>query len=114
MIFLVPRRRNARAAGDEDERNPAMELSLTQFIDGIYQATGGPQEDPSGGFSHGGWSVPFGEEFSAFMTEVFDQADAFLLGRRHLPQQRHTGIRNLRIVIDVTPTTSPPTALMST
>jgi dihydrofolate reductase len=62
-----------------------MELSLTQFItlDGIYQAPGGPQEDPSGGFTHGGWSVPFGDEdFGAFMTEVFDRADAFLLGRR--------------------------------
>jgi hypothetical protein len=41
-----------------------MELSLTQFItlDGIYQAPGGPQEDPSGGFTHGGWSVPFGDD----------------------------------------------------
>lgn len=62
-----------------------MELSFTQFItlDGVYQAPGGPQEDPSGGFTHGGWSAPYGDEdFGASMTEVFQQVDVFLLGRR--------------------------------
>ncbi|MFD0363928.1 dihydrofolate reductase family protein [Nocardia sp. GCM10030253] len=62
-----------------------MELSLTQFVtlDGVYQAPGGPREDPSGGFTHGGWSAPFGDDdFGAFMVEVFEQVDAFLLGRR--------------------------------
>lgn len=60
-------------------------LSLTQFvtIDGVYQAPGGPEEDPSGGFEHGGWSVPYGDEdFGAFMNEVFARPTAFLLGRR--------------------------------
>ncbi|MFD4182881.1 dihydrofolate reductase family protein [Rhodococcus sp. NPDC058514] len=62
-----------------------MKLTVTTFVtlDGVYQAPGGPQEDPSGGFIHGGWSVPFGDEdFGRFMTEVFDEADAFLLGRK--------------------------------
>lgn len=62
-----------------------MKLSSTMFItlDGVYQAPGGPQEDPSGGFTHGGWSYPYGDEdFGRFMTGVFDHADAFLLGRR--------------------------------
>ncbi|WP_040775699.1 dihydrofolate reductase family protein [Nocardia pneumoniae] len=62
-----------------------MELSLTQFVtvDGVCQAPGGPQEDTSGGFPHGGWSVPFGDaDFGAFVDEVFERADAFLLGRR--------------------------------
>ncbi|MEU2035614.1 dihydrofolate reductase family protein [Nocardia amamiensis] len=62
-----------------------MELSLTQFVtvDGVYQAPGGPQEDTSGGFTHGGWSVPFGDaDFGAFVDEVFERVDAFLLGRR--------------------------------
>ncbi|MEV0294002.1 dihydrofolate reductase family protein [Nocardia sp. NPDC050710] len=62
-----------------------MELSLTQFltIDGVCQAPGGPEEDTSGGFTHGGWSFPFGDEaFGAFVSEVFDRVDAFLLGRR--------------------------------
>lgn len=60
-------------------------LSLTQFLtlDGVHQAPGGPQEDPSGGFEHGGWSVPFGDEdFGRYMTEVFTRPTAFLLGRR--------------------------------
>ncbi|WP_280260251.1 dihydrofolate reductase family protein [Nocardia abscessus] len=62
-----------------------MELSLTQFVtlDGVCQAPGGPQEDTSGGFTHGGWSVPFGDEdFGAFVDSAFDRVDAFLLGRR--------------------------------
>ncbi|MEU7297637.1 dihydrofolate reductase family protein [Streptomyces exfoliatus] len=60
-------------------------LSLTQFLtlDGVHQAPGGPQEDPSGGFEHGGWSVPFGDEdFGQYMNEVFTRPTAFLLGRR--------------------------------
>ncbi|MEV5080087.1 hypothetical protein AB0K74_15050 [Streptomyces sp. NPDC056159] len=36
-----------------------------------------------GGFSQGGWSVPYGDEgFGRLMAEVFDRAGASLLGRR--------------------------------
>ncbi|MFI1015207.1 dihydrofolate reductase family protein [Streptomyces sp. NPDC020965] len=61
------------------------QLSITSFVtlDGVMQAPGGPDEDPSGGFDQGGWSVPYGDEdFGRFVTEVFDRAGAFLLGRR--------------------------------
>lgn len=60
-------------------------LTLTSFVtlDGVYQAPGGPKEDPRGGFEHGGWSVPYGDEdFGRFVGEALERADAFLLGRR--------------------------------
>ncbi|WP_329124968.1 dihydrofolate reductase family protein [Streptomyces sp. NBC_01465] len=62
-----------------------MKITLTQFLtlDGVYQAPGGPEEDPSGGFTHGGWTFPYDDEdFGAFVTENFSRVDAFLLGRR--------------------------------
>lgn len=61
-----------------------MKITFTQFLtlDGVFQAPGGPDEDRGGGFEHGGWSVPYGDEdFGAFIDQVFEQADAFLLGR---------------------------------
>jgi dihydrofolate reductase len=47
------------------------------------QAPGGPGEDPDGGFAHGGWSAPYGDEdFGKAMTGWFAAANAFLLGRK--------------------------------
>ncbi|MGQ4383793.1 dihydrofolate reductase family protein [Streptomyces sp. SAS_270] len=60
-------------------------LVLTTFVtlDGVYQAPGGPDEDPRSGFEHGGWSFPYDDDdFGRFMIEVFDRVGAFLLGRR--------------------------------
>jgi dihydrofolate reductase len=52
-------------------------------LDGVMQAPGGPDEDRSGDFRHGGWLVPFFDEtIGEIMTEWVDRAGAFLLGRK--------------------------------
>ncbi|HEX6580113.1 MAG TPA: dihydrofolate reductase family protein [Actinomycetota bacterium] len=60
-------------------------LIVTTFLtfDGVMQAPGGPEEDDSGGFAHGGWSVNYwddmmGEAKTEEMSGPFD----LLLGRR--------------------------------
>ncbi len=52
-------------------------------LDGVMQAPGGPQEDPTGGFGYGGWVVPhldeaFGQAVDAMLAQPFD----LLLGRK--------------------------------
>jgi dihydrofolate reductase len=59
-------------------------ITISNFItlDGVVQAPGGPEEDPSGGFEHGGWSVSYwddviGEHLGSQMAQQHD----LLLGR---------------------------------
>ena len=62
-----------------------MRLTLHTFVtlDGVMQAPGGPEEDPDGRFAHGGWSFPYGDQdFGTAMMGWFENADAFLLGRK--------------------------------
>ena len=52
-------------------------------LDGVMQAPGGPEEDPTGGFKYGGWSANYWDEMMAklmdkFIAKPFD----LLLGRR--------------------------------
>ncbi|NTJ07104.1 dihydrofolate reductase family protein [Rhizobium lusitanum] len=52
-------------------------------LDGVMQAPGGPQEDPSGGFEHGGWTFHYFDEATGkALFEVFDKPFDLLLGRK--------------------------------
>ncbi len=62
-----------------------MQLTLTEFmtLDGVTQGPGAPDEDTSGGFTQGGWFVPFlDERFVELAASWLGEADALLLGRR--------------------------------
>ncbi|MCV3243016.1 dihydrofolate reductase family protein [Mesorhizobium sp. ZC-5] len=52
-------------------------------LDGVMQAPGGPEEDPTGGFRFGGWVAPhFDEASGAAMDEIFSRPYDLLLGRK--------------------------------
>jgi dihydrofolate reductase len=52
-------------------------------LDGVMQAPGGPTEDTSGNFTHGGWTVPyFDEVLGQVMTEQMSVPFDLLLGRK--------------------------------
>lgn len=54
-------------------------------LDGVLQAPGGPEEDTSGGFEYGGWTVPYFEE-DDLLGQVMDEQTGhpfdLLLGRK--------------------------------
>ncbi|MFC6489280.1 dihydrofolate reductase family protein [Nitratireductor sp. GCM10026969] len=53
-------------------------------LDGVMQAPGGPEEDPTGGFRYGGWVAPLFDEAlgDAVMNDMFGEPFDLLLGRR--------------------------------
>jgi dihydrofolate reductase len=52
-------------------------------LDGVMQAPGGPEEDTSGRFDYGGWTVPYFDEFAGtIMAEQMGKPFDLLLGRK--------------------------------
>lgn len=52
-------------------------------LDGVMQAPGGPQEDPTGGFRFGGWVFPHSDDVTgAAVGALFEKPFDLLLGRR--------------------------------
>ncbi|MFB3739432.1 MAG: dihydrofolate reductase family protein, partial [Candidatus Velamenicoccus archaeovorus] len=61
-------------------------LIVDEFVslDGVVQAPGGPDEDPSGGFTHGGWHMPFMDDEIAqrWVMRGIEEMGGLVLGRR--------------------------------
>jgi dihydrofolate reductase len=52
-------------------------------LDGVMQAPGGPEEDPTGGFAFGGWSFPYWDDEPGRSMQGLDgQGRELVLGRR--------------------------------
>jgi dihydrofolate reductase len=63
-----------------------MQVVVGEFmsLDGVVQAPGGPQEDTSGGFRHGGWSQRYFDPdvMGPVIAEFAQRSQALLQGRR--------------------------------
>lgn len=59
-------------------------IAITQLsVDGVMQAPGGPDEDTSSGFAHGGWFMHYGDDIlHETITEIISGEFEMLLGRR--------------------------------
>jgi dihydrofolate reductase len=58
-------------------------VSTFLTMDGVMQAPGGPAEDDSGGFRHGGWSVSFwDDDMGRMMGEAMSGPFDLVLGRK--------------------------------
>lgn len=57
-------------------------VSLFTSLDGVIQAPGGPDEDRSGGFQFGGWTVPYADDVSGqCVMDLLAAPFELLLGR---------------------------------
>src|SRR5207247_1776607 len=64
---------------------PMRKIIVLSFItlDGVMQAPCGPEEDPTGGFTSGGWTVPYFDDFlGQTMSEQMSRPFDLLLGRK--------------------------------
>src|SRR3954447_20185914 len=63
-----------------------MRVVVSEFmsLDGVVQAPGGATEDTTGGFPHGGWSIPLFDPaaMGSVIGELADKSEVLLQGRR--------------------------------
>jgi dihydrofolate reductase len=78
LLTLVP---TSLSCGAREMRKLIVSTFLT--LDGVMQAPGGPREDDSGGFAHGGWSVNYWDErMGQVMGEAMSTPFDLVLGRK--------------------------------
>jgi dihydrofolate reductase len=68
-----------------EEENTMRDLAILTFVtlDGVMQAPSGPQEDPSNGFSRGGWAqVCWDDVMEQVAVEAMAEPYDLLLGRK--------------------------------
>lgn len=71
-----------RKAGSMDDMRKLVVLAFVS-LDGVMQAPGGKNEDPSGSFRFGGWTVPyFDEALGTEMSHEMSEPAEVLLGRK--------------------------------
>jgi dihydrofolate reductase len=62
---------------------PKLVVFTSVTLDGVMQAPGRPDEDPRGGFAHGGWAVPYSDQVMAGVAaEGMAKGGPLLFGRR--------------------------------
>jgi dihydrofolate reductase len=61
----------------------SISVTMNQSLDGVVQAPGRPDEDPRGGFAHGGWAGEYQDDvLGAEMGKGMGRSGGLLLGRR--------------------------------
>jgi hypothetical protein len=62
-------------------------VSTFVTLDGVMQAPGGPEEDDSGGFGYGGWSVNYWDgQMEQIMGEAMSVPFDLVLGGEQAPR----------------------------
>jgi hypothetical protein len=63
-------------------------------LDGVMQAPGGPEEDPSSGFKYGGWTAPFTDDNGSEPKTVrrgHDPGGIYTLREQNFANRRNHG-----------------------
>jgi dihydrofolate reductase len=75
----------AAGKNNQQQETDMRKIIVHEFItlDGVIQAPGSPDEDTDGGFTQGGWTLPYWhDDIGSHFGQIFAEADTILLGRR--------------------------------
>src|SRR6266511_3019865 len=86
MSFVAVGRSHAYSGPFDWHGDVTMRVVVSEFtsLDGVVQAPGGAEEDTSGGFRHGGWSMQFfdPEVMGGVISKFAERNSVLLQGRR--------------------------------